>query len=132
MDQYPSLLRTNLCRAGASRCGGWVVVGLVCAAKSGDPNGFCVAGNRLVLGSMAYLAVRAGDIVLHQQWMIRSYALTLAAVTLRLQLGVYQQGMGLSFDESYDLVAWSSWIPNLIIAEWLFNQAPIGRSARAS
>jgi uncharacterized membrane protein len=83
-------------------------------------------------GSMAYLAVRAGDIVLHQQWMIRSYALTLAAVTLRLQLGVYQQGMGLSFDESYDIVAWSSWIPNLIIAEWLFNQTPIRRSARAS
>jgi uncharacterized membrane protein len=78
--------------------------------------------------SMAYFAVRAGNIALHQQWMVRSYALTLAAVTLRIQLGIYQDVMGLSFDESYAIVAWFAWIPNLIIAEWVFNQAPIRKS----
>jgi uncharacterized membrane protein len=77
---------------------------------------------------MAYLAVRAGKIGLHQQWMIRSYALTLAAVMLRIQLGVYQGVMGLDFDESYAIVAWFSWVPNLIIAEWLFIQTPIHKS----
>lgn len=40
---------------------------------------------------MAYLAIRAGNIKLHQQWMIRSYALTLAGVTLRLQLVAFQR-----------------------------------------
>lgn len=79
--------------------------------------------------SMAYLSVRAGNIKLHQQWMIRSYALTLAAVTLRVQLGFYQGVMGLTFDEAYAIVAWFCWIPNLIVAEWLFIQTPIRRLA---
>ena len=83
-------------------------------------------------GLMAYLAVRAGNIVLHQQWMIRSYALTLAAVTLRVQLPLLQGVMGLSFDEAYAVVAWFAWVPNLIIAEWLINQAPLRTLAQSS
>jgi len=74
---------------------------------------------------MAYLSIRMGNIKQHQQWMIRCYALTLGGVTLRIQLGILQGGMGLGFDESYALVAWFAWVPNLIIAEWFFNQAPL-------
>lgn len=79
--------------------------------------------------SMAYLSVRAGNLALHRQWMVRSYALTLAAVTLRLQLSIYQGVFGLSFDESYAIVAWFCWIPNLIVAEWFFNQTSIRQTA---
>ncbi len=79
-------------------------------------------------GLMAYRAIRAGNIKLHRQWMIRSYALTLAGVTLRLQLGVFQGFFGLDFDASYDIVAWFSWVPNLVIAEWLFIQARLQQS----
>ena len=75
-------------------------------------------------GSMAYLAVRAGNIALHRQWMIRSYSLTLAAVTLRIQLPIYQEAMGLSFHEAYAIVAWFSWIPNLVIAECSLTKRP--------
>ena len=57
--------------------------------------------------------------------MVRCYALTLAAVTLRIQLGVLQAGLGLSFEEAYAVTAWFSWVPNLILAEWWFNQAPL-------
>lgn len=66
---------------------------------------------------MAYRYVRAGNIPVHQQWMIRSYALTLAAVTLRLYLPIFQIA-GLSFDEAYPAIAWLCWVPNLLIAEW--------------
>ena len=83
-------------------------------------------------GVMAYRAIRAGEIALHRQWMVRSYALTLAAVTLRIQLGIYQGALGLSFDESYSIVAWFCWVPNLIIAEWLFNQAPLRKAQIAA
>jgi uncharacterized membrane protein len=82
-------------------------------------------------GMMAYLAIRSGNIKLHQKWMIRSYALTLAGVTLRLQLGVFQEIFELGFDESYDIVAWFSWIPNLVVAEWLIIQSPIRKVAPA-
>lgn len=66
---------------------------------------------------VAYRHVRAGNITLHQQWMIRSYALTLAAVTLRLYLPLFQVA-GLSFEEAYPAIAWLCWVPNLLIAEW--------------
>lgn len=83
-------------------------------------------------GIMAFLAIRAGNIKLHQQWMIRSYALTLAGVTLRLQLYALGKWLGLSFDQAYDVVAWFSWLPNLIIAEWLFIQSPLPGAKRTA
>lgn len=52
----------------------------------------------------------------HQHWMIRSAALTFAAVTLRLYLPLLAAGFG--FDTGYVLVAWLCWVPNLIVAEW--------------
>jgi uncharacterized membrane protein len=65
----------------------------------------------------AYRRIRAGDQVEHQRWMIRSYALTLAAVTLRVYLALGQLA-GMPFAETYQAVAWVSWVPNLVIAEW--------------
>ena len=65
---------------------------------------------------IAYYQISRKNWHAHQQWMIRSYALTLAFVTLRLWLG----GLvltGASFDEVYQTVAWLCWVPNLIIAE---------------
>lgn len=67
---------------------------------------------------MAYIGIKKQNVLNHQKWMLRNYALTLAAVSLRLELGVFQGVFGLSFDESYTLIAWLCWIPNLIIAEW--------------
>jgi len=82
-------------------------------------------------GVMAYLAIRTGNVPLHRQWMIRSYALTLAAVTLRIQLPLYQGALGMSFTEAYAIVAWFCWIPNLLIAEWFINQTPLRKPASA-
>lgn len=70
----------------------------------------------LVTGAFAYIRIRAYDIEAHRRWMIRNYALTFAAVTLRLWL----PGMaiaGYEFAESYGAIAWLAWVPNLIVAE---------------
>lgn len=61
--------------------------------------------------------VRQGDIAAHQRWMIRSAALTFAAVTLRLYLPFLAMGFG--FETGYTMVAWLCWVPNLVVAEWL-------------
>lgn len=55
-------------------------------------------------------------IALHREWMIRSAALTLAAVTLRLYMPL--GGMVLGPDQAYVAIAWLCWVPNLMIAEW--------------
>lgn len=65
----------------------------------------------------AYHHVLEGNIRIHQDWMIRSYALTLAAVTLRVYLPLSQIA-GIPFDDAYQTIAWIAWVPNLIVAEW--------------
>jgi uncharacterized membrane protein len=73
----------------------------------------------LATGVMAYLAIRRGQIESHREWMIRSYALTLAAVTLRLWLPLFQS-LHIKFLAAYITVAWLSWVPNLLVAElWI-------------
>lgn len=75
----------------------------------------------LYTGWMAYSRIRAGDIDSHRDWMIRNYALTFAAVTLRLWQGVFQVS-GVAFDTGYAIVAWLAWIPNLFVAEMLIRR----------
>jgi hypothetical protein len=51
--------------------------------------------------------------------MIRSFALTLAAVTLRLYLPLSRIA-GIPFYDAYVPIAWLCWVPNLLVAEtWL-------------
>jgi hypothetical protein len=52
----------------------------------------------------------------HRAWMIRSFALTFAAVTLRLYVPLIPL-TGFSFVEGYRAVSFLAWIPNLIAAE---------------
>ena len=67
------------------------------------------------------LALRAAmqrDFVAHERWMIRSSALTFAAVTLRIYLPVaIIQNQGEFPLDAYRAIAWLAWAPNLIVAE---------------
>lgn len=70
----------------------------------------------LLSASFAYRRVRQGDLDAHREWMIRNYALTFAAVTLRLWIPLLLS-TGLAFDVVYPIIAWLSWVPNLLAAE---------------
>ena len=71
----------------------------------------------LYSGLRAYLAIRRGQIQQHQQWMLRNYALTCAAISLRIYLPL-SMVIGLPFELAYPVIAWLCWVPNLIYAEW--------------
>jgi len=72
----------------------------------------------LFSGTMAYISIRQGDKKRHRQWMIRNYALTYAAVALRVLLPIFMANM--DFETAYQAVAWMCWVPNLVLAEWVF------------
>ncbi len=57
----------------------------------------------------------------HRRWMVRSYALLCAAVTLRLELPLLSAAFGPSL--GYQLVSWACWVPNLVWAEWWLRRA---------
>jgi uncharacterized membrane protein len=69
----------------------------------------------------AYVAIRARQIQLHRIWMIRNYALTFAAVMLRviLLVGMVVQ---VPFGELYPISVWGSWTIPLLVAEWFIVQ----------
>ena len=65
----------------------------------------------------AYSAILRKLTQRHQAWMIRSYALTFAAVTLRLWLPLFDIVAGMDFMTAYPIVSWLCWLPNLVVAE---------------
>ncbi|GAA1505755.1 DUF2306 domain-containing protein [Nocardioides humi] len=79
----------------------------------------------LACAGAAYRTARRRDLAAHRRWAIRTFALTYAGVTLRLQtilLVTLQVALGgdadLAFDRAYYVVTLSSWVPNLLVAEW--------------
>lgn len=85
----------------------------------------------LVTGWRAYRAIRCRDVASHQAWMIRNYALTYAAVTLRIWLPLMIMaplltGAPFDFDaafaNAYAAVPFLAWLPNLVVAEWLIRR----------
>jgi uncharacterized membrane protein len=104
--------------------GGIMLAGRAEGGLSGQAGFFLLGVAWLVSGWQAYAAVRRGDVQAHRVWMIRNFALTFAAVTLRLYLGIATGALGIAFDAFYPLVAWLCWVPNLIIAEWLIIASP--------
>ena len=55
----------------------------------------------------------------HRDWMLRSYALTLSAITLRLWKLILVKLFAPAPMDVYIIVSGLSWIPNWLIAEWI-------------
>jgi len=83
----------------------------------------------LLSGFTAYRRIRARQIQSHREWMIRTYSLTFAAVTLRAWMPIFIVS-GVDYIEAYIAVAWVSWVPNLLVAEWIVHRLRSGAPAR--
>jgi len=77
----------------------------------------------IVTTSLGFLKAYSRDFIHHREWMIRSYALTYAAVALRFILPV-ELMLGIEFSTAYIIVSWACWVPNLIAAEWIIKHTP--------
>jgi hypothetical protein len=72
--------------------------------------------------TMAYTTILKREIKQHENWMIRNYCLTFAAVTLRIYLPVSQAFMHMDFLTAYRAISWLCWVPNLIVAQIIINK----------
>ncbi len=114
------------------RYGGWVYAmtiilfsgpsGLVMGyhANGGLPSqlAFCILAILWIYFTiMAIRAIRKKDIQSHKRFMIRSFALTLSAITLRLWKFILVYLFEPRPMDAYQIVAWLGWVLNLIIAE---------------
>lgn len=71
----------------------------------------------------AYYYIRQKMIAEHQKWIMRSMALTFAAITLRILMPSFLIG-GIPFDTAYPIIAWACWVPNLMLNELVFRYNP--------
>ncbi len=71
---------------------------------------------------MAVNYIGRRNFTVHREWMIRSYALTFAAVTLRIYMPLGSIFLVpndiISGTDLYIAISWVAWVPNLVIAEW--------------
>jgi uncharacterized membrane protein len=78
--------------------------------------------------AMALVKARQKDFKAHRNYMIRSYALTLSALTLRawkyLITNAYHIDPNWVFPpmDVYRVVAWLGWVVNLLFAEWFIRR----------
>ena len=79
--------------------------------------------------TMAYRAIRRRDLASHQAWMMRSFALTYAAPTLRLWLFallIPQILSGVPFAQAYHSayapVPFLAWLPNIVMVEFMIRR----------
>lgn len=63
--------------------------------------------------------IRRGNVALHRDFMMRSYALTLSAISLRTWRLILAGAFPLSPEAIYMLDAWLGFVPNLLCVEWL-------------
>jgi uncharacterized membrane protein len=79
----------------------------------------------LTTTGFAIYEVLTGQIASHRRWMIRSFALTLSAVTLRIYLPL-SDVFNVEFPIAYRTIAWACWLPNLLFAELYLRRRPKG------
>ena len=96
--------------------------------------GFAVMGTAwLAATGLAWYTIRARQVAAHRRWMVRSFALTFSAVTLRIAL-LFPLAWpdAMPFFTFYSCTAWGSWIFNLALAElYLRLSSPAGRAHRS-
>jgi uncharacterized membrane protein len=91
-------------------------------ANGGDPSRIAFVSLALFwifFTAMALIKARQKDFKAHRRFMIRSYALTLSAITLRAWKYGITNSMTLPPMDVYRIVAWAGWIINLGVAEYI-------------
>ncbi len=65
-----------------------------------------------------YKAIKK-DFIAHRIFMIRSFALTLSAITLRIWKVIFAATTDIPPMDRYRIIAWLGWVLNLMIAEYI-------------
>jgi len=70
----------------------------------------------------AVVEIKKGNVAAHKRFMIRSYALTLSAVSLRAWKIIILSFVDIDPLHLYMINAWMGFVPNLLFAEWLIRR----------
>ncbi|WP_404984453.1 DUF2306 domain-containing protein [Chryseobacterium sp. M5] len=116
----------------------YILLILLFAAPSGIYMGIFANGGFLskisfvILGSLwwfstfkAFQLARQRKFKEHKQWMWRSFALTISAITLRMWKVIIVYLFHPNPMDVYQIIAWLGWIPNILLIEYLITKKHI-------
>ncbi len=100
------------------------VCGLTLAGRAYGGGANNAAFSALAVLLFATTAMGVGKIIFrdpagHRVWMLRAYALIFSAVTLRAETVILVAGFQLDFPTAYGIAAWTCWVGNLVVTEWV-------------
>lgn len=94
-------------------------------ATGGWPStiGFLIL-NTLWLGTtiLGYWYIKRRQVILHSRWIIRSFFLSFANMTIYIIVAIAHNAMNFSYGTAYTIAVWLSWVLNLLIAELIIRQ----------
>ncbi len=134
---FSAVLRKNFGLKNFHRNAGkiYILLILFLAAPSGIYMGIFANGGFLskisfvILGCLwwlttfrAYQFARQKKFKEHKQWMWRSFALTISAITLRIWKVIIVYLFHPNPMDVYQIIAWLGWIPNILLIEYLITK----------
>ena len=85
----------------------------------------------IVLIVLGFTTIRRGNVIAHRAWMMRAYAIGLAAGTQVLTLMVGELIAGPPSEFSRALLMGVAWVINIAVAEWILRKRPAPPARRA-
>ncbi|MGE6394724.1 DUF2306 domain-containing protein [Chryseobacterium scophthalmum] len=137
---FLAILRKNFSLKNFHRNAGKIYIFLILlfAAPSGIYMGIFANGGFLskisfvILGCLwwfttfkAFQLARQRKFKEHKQWMWRSFALTISAITLRMWKVIIVYLFHPNPMDVYQIIAWLGWIPNILLIEYLITKKHI-------
>ncbi|MDH4619316.1 DUF2306 domain-containing protein [Brevibacillus sp. AY1] len=71
---------------------------------------------------LGYFSIKRKNVILHSQWITRSFFLSFANMTIYIIVAVAHHVMSFSYGHSYTIAVWLSWSINLLLAEWVIRK----------
>lgn len=88
--------------------------------------GFLILNTLWLLTTInGYRFIRKGQVHRHRSWILRSFFLTFANLTIYILVTIFQYVAGLSYGFSYSLGAWLAFMINLVLAEIVIRKSTI-------
>jgi len=114
--------RAALAAIAVAGAAGLVLASVSLAGAIGTAGFGALALTWLTCAALGFRSILHGDVAAHRRWMIRTFALTYAGVTLRLWLIVLIPLLDGDFLRAYLFTPFLCWVPNLVVAELLLRR----------
>ncbi|MBP1083453.1 MULTISPECIES: DUF2306 domain-containing protein [Bacillus] len=71
---------------------------------------------------IGYRAIRKKRMIPHSQWMLRSFFLSFANMTIYIIVAIFHNALNFPYAYSYTMASWMCWILNLLLAEMIIKK----------